>query len=366
VTDALRVLVVDDSAVVRQAMQAILGAASMEVTVAADPLIAMAKMSQVRPDVIVLDLEMPRMHGRSFLRKLMAEDPIPVVICSGRAGTGTDAALGAMDDGAVAIVLKPQLGVQGFLRESSTMIVDTVRAAAAARVRLRGLAPSPRAPNETATVRRPAAAPPAGSTSILVAIGASTGGTEALGEILHAMPADGPAIALVQHMPEGFTRAFAERLDKACRIHVKEAEDGDLVLPGRALVAPGNRHMAVARASLGWVVQVGEGPLVSRHRPSVDVLFRSVASTAGARAVGVILTGMGADGAEGLGDMRRAGARTIAQDEATSIVFGMPREAIARGAADEIVPLGQIPAAVLRAVQAVSPHRRFVRGGAEE
>jgi two-component system chemotaxis response regulator CheB len=345
----LNVLVVDDSAVVRQAMTAVLSAEpDMTVTVAANPLIAMTKMEKVRPDVILLDLEMPRMDGLTFLGKIMAEDPVPVVICSSFAGRGTEAALRAMDEGAVAVVPKPSLGVRDFLHESALMMIDTIRGAAQARLRPRGFV-HPVAPRLSADAvvlpRRPTATLTAEK---VVAIGASTGGTEALRALLVAMPKDAPGIVIVQHMPEVFTRAFAQRLDQICTIEVKEAESGDRVLPGRALIAPGNRHTLVAREGPHYVTEVKDGPLVSRHRPSVDVLFRSTAQVAGPNAVGVILTGMGDDGAEGLLELKRAGAATVAQDEATCVVFGMPREAIARNAVDDVLPLPEIPRAILR------------------
>jgi len=342
--------VVDDSAVVRQVLTSILSPTrGMTVAAAADPLIAMEKMKRIRPDVILLDLEMPRMDGLSFLRKVMAEDPIPVVVCSGLAGPGTEAGLRALEEGAVEIVTKPKLGVKGFLEESATILVDAVRAAAHARLRTRRPHPRPTFPPSG----RPPVSPAAGSAALrvttdkVVAIGASTGGTEALRELLQGLPPDAPGVVIVQHMPEVFTRAFADRLARICRVEVKEAADGDRVIEGRALIAPGNRHLRLHRSGAHYAVEVADGPLVCRHRPSVDVLFRSVAQSAGPNAVGVILTGMGSDGAEGLLEMRRAGAATLAQDEATCVVFGMPREAIAAGAVDEVLPLPRIAAAML-------------------
>jgi two-component system, chemotaxis family, protein-glutamate methylesterase/glutaminase len=346
----LHVLVVDDSAVMREAMTAILGQArGMRVSVAADPLIAMDKMRQARPDVILLDLEMPRMDGLSFLRKLMSEDPIPVVVCSSLAARGTEAAFRALEEGAVEVVAKPNLGVREFLRESATLLIDSLRAAARARrLPSRRPVPAPEARLSADAVLPTSRSELRDTTDKVVAIGASTGGTEALREILEAMPAGAPGIVAVQHMPEVFTRAFADRLDKLCRIEVKEAVTGDRVLAGRALIAPGNQHTLLVRSGAHYAVEVRNGPLVSRHRPSVDVLFRSAAQAAGPNAVGVILTGMGDDGAAGLLEMKRAGAATIAQDEASCVVFGMPKEAIERGAADEIAPLARIPASVLR------------------
>ncbi len=354
----LHVLVVDDSAVVRQSLTAILThAGDMTVETAHDPLFALEKMKQRRPDVIVLDLEMPRMDGLTFLRKLMAEDPIPVVVCSGLVGDGTEEALKAVEEGAVDVIAKPKLAVRDFLEESAVLLVDAVRGAAEARTTRRPKAASPKL---SADVVLP---PPARhalhlTTDKVVAVGASTGGTEALREILEALPPDAPGLVIVQHMPEVFTRAFADRLNRTCRIEVKEAASDDRVLSGRALVAPGNRHTLLARSGGHYVVDVRDGPLVTRHRPSVDVLFRSVARSAGPNAVGVILTGMGNDGAEGLLEMKRAGSRTIAQDEATSVVFGMPKEAIELGAVDEVVPLGQVADAILgRAPGAGRPRR---------
>jgi two-component system chemotaxis response regulator CheB len=344
----IRVLVVDDSAVVRQALLQILGLSGMAVAVASDPLIAMDKMRRDRPNVIVLDLEMPRMDGLTFLQRIMAADPIPVVVCSGLAGPGTEVALQALEEGAVDVVAKPRLGVKGFLEDSAQRLVQVVRAAAEAKVRPRpsrpGLTPKVPAgaavPKERRTIRD--------TTHKVVVVGASTGGTEALRELLEAMPPDAPGLAIVQHMPEVFTAQFAKRLDHSCRIEVKEAETNDRLVPGRALIAPGNRHLVVRRSGALYFVDVLDGPPVSLHRPSVDVLFRSAAQAAGPNAVGVILTGMGDDGAEGLAEMKAAGARTIAQDEASCVVFGMPREAILRGGVDEVLPMSRIAPCMLK------------------
>jgi two-component system chemotaxis response regulator CheB len=340
----VHVLVVDDSAVVRQVMTAILAPQpGMTVSVAADPLIARDKMRRARPDVILLDLEMPRMDGLTFLREIMSTDPIPVVVCSALTGPGTDAAMRALDEGAVEIITKPQLGVQDFLEESATRLVDAVRGAAEARLSHRV-----RRAHPLVVKRPPPLATHAAITDTLIAVGASTGGTEALRILLEGLPETAPGIVVVQHMPEQFTAAFARRLDETCRVTVQEAKDGDAVVPGRALIAPGDRHLSVHTSGGRYVVEVRNGPLVSRHRPSVDVLFRSVALAAGRNAVGVLLTGMGDDGAAGLLEMRSAGAATIAQDESTSVVFGMPKEAIARGAVGEVLPLGRIAPAVRR------------------
>ncbi len=346
-TAAPRVLVVDDSAVVRQALSAILSGAGMQVEVAADPIFAIEKIRRRRPDALVLDIEMPRMDGLTFLRWLMAEeDPVPALICSSLAGSGTEVAVQALERGAVGIVAKPALGVKGFLHDSADQLVEGVRGAIQARVRRRAPAPEPRQDAGAALPRPPPAL--ATTTSKVVAVGASTGGTEALRELLERMPPDAPGIAVVQHMPEVFTGAFARRLHGLCRIEVKEAEQGDRICSGRALIARGNYHLAVRRSGAHYFAELLDGPPVSRHRPSVDVLFRSAAQAAGANAVGVILTGMGGDGAQGLLEMRQAGAHTIAQDEATCVVFGMPREAIAAGAASEVLPLPNIAASVLR------------------
>jgi two-component system chemotaxis response regulator CheB len=346
----LKVLVVDDSATVRQVLAAVLSEKhGFRVTVAADPLIAMEKMKKSLPDVILLDLEMPRMDGMTFLRKLMGENPIPVVICSGLTGPNTDAAIRALENGAVDIITKPKIGVRGFLEESAVLLEDAVRAAAAARVRR-----SRRHQDSHHSIRRAEghASSPSPSTGKekgnIIAIGASTGGTEALLHLFERMPQDCPGIVAVQHMPEGFTAAFARRLNDNCAIEVREAADGDQLVPGRAYIAPGNRHTYVRRMGPTYFLEVRDGALVSRHRPSVNVLFRSVAQAAGPNAIGVLLTGMGDDGADGLLEMKRANAFTIAQDEATCVVFGMPREAILLGAAEEVLPLHRIPQAMLR------------------
>lgn len=344
---ALRVLVVDDSALVREGVKRILTRArGFAVESAIDPIAALDKIARVRPDVILLDLEMPRMDGITFLRKLMAEDPIPVVVCSALAGRGSEAALAALESGAIEVVTKPRLGVADFLQESATLLSDAVRAAAAARL----ARPMGRAPLPSQHLARPLQAEPALrlTSQRILALGASTGGTEALRTIFEMLPPGCPGAAVVQHMPEGFTRAFATRLDQICRVEVKEAADGDHIVDGRVLVAPGNRHLEVRRSGASYVVSVSDGPLVSRHRPSVDVLFRSVARAAGPNAVGAILTGMGDDGADGLLEMRRAGAATLAQDEASCVVFGMPKQAIERGAVDDVVPLVRLAPALLQ------------------
>jgi two-component system, chemotaxis family, protein-glutamate methylesterase/glutaminase len=349
-TAPLNILVIDDSAVVRQVMTAVLGA-TMTVTTAADPLIAMTKMETRRPDVIVLDLEMPRMDGLTFLRKLMDETPLPVVVCSSFAEASSELTMRALQLGAVDVVLKPKVRVGEQLSDSAIALVDTVRAAAQARVgRSRArIAGEDRHPRLTlapvAGNARPAA-------TQVIAIGASTGGTEVLKQLLDAMPADAPPIVIVQHMPERFTAAFARRLNETSAMTVREAAPGDVIRPGTALIAPGDRHMMLVRQGRDTIgVALLDAPLVNRHRPSVDVLFSSAARTLGGAAAGVLLTGMGRDGAQGLLAMRNAGALTIAQDEASSVVFGMPRAAIELGAASKVLPADLIAAALLRAAQ---------------
>jgi two-component system, chemotaxis family, protein-glutamate methylesterase/glutaminase len=357
--DKIKVLIVDDSATVRQTLTAILES-DPEIAVvgsAADPFVAARRISDTIPDVITLDVEMPRMDGITFLRKLMAQHPIPVVMCSSLVESGTQTLSQAMEAGAVDIMLKPSVGVAEHLAEAKIQICDMVKAAAKARLGTRKTRSVPLSSHHepekklTADVMLP---PPVGhamakTTETVVCIGASTGGTESLREVLEMLPAATPGIVIVQHMPEKFTTSFAQRLDSLCEMEVKEAQDGDAVLRGRVLIAPGNYHMILERSGAKYYVKVKEGPLVSRHRPSVDVLFRSAANAAGANAIGVIMTGMGDDGARGLAEMKQAGARTIAQDEATSIVFGMPKEAIARGCVDRIVPLQAIAKEILQA-----------------
>jgi two-component system, chemotaxis family, protein-glutamate methylesterase/glutaminase len=346
----IRVLIVDDSAVVRQALTDILGSdQQIEVMGAArDPFVAAQHMAREVPDVIVLDLEMPRMDGITFLHKIMSQHPLPVVICSALTEKGAVATIKALEFGAVDIVQKPRLGVKEFFEESRIRICDAVKAAA--RVKLR------RMPVQTLPVARKLTAdavlpPPCHhsrvrATEKVVVVGASTGGTEALRLFLEGLPPDVPGLVIVQHMPAGFTRAFANRLNELCRIRVKEAKDGDTVLPGQALIAPGNFHTLLMRCGSRYYVEVKSGPLVCRHRPSVDVLFRSTARYAGRNAVGIIMTGMGDDGARGMLEMKQAGARTIAQDEKSCVVFGMPREAIRLGGVDKVVSIERIAAEI--------------------
>jgi two-component system, chemotaxis family, protein-glutamate methylesterase/glutaminase len=347
----LNVLVVDDSAIVRQVLMAVLSEKrGFRVIVAADPLIAMDKMKKFPPDVILLDLEMPRMDGMTFLEKLMSQNPVPVVVCSGLTGPRTEAAIRALEIGAVDIITKPKIGIRGFLEESAVLLEDTVRAAATARVSKFRRLREHSSKYHSADAVIPAVVLPASTPQRekIVAIGSSTGGTEALLQVLEQMPENCPGIVAVQHMPEGFTAAFAKRLNGICRIGIKEAADGDKVVPGRAYIAPGNRQTLVRRIGSTYFLEVRDGPLVSRHRPSVNVLFRSVAQAAGASAVGILMTGMGDDGADGLLEMKQADALTIAQDEASCVVFGMPREAILRGAVHEVLSLSRIPGAILR------------------
>jgi two-component system chemotaxis response regulator CheB len=349
----IRVLIVDDSAVVRQVSADVLNrAGGIQASAAADPLFALERMKGSWPDVIVLDVEMPRMDGITFLRKVMAERPTPVVMCSSLTEKGAQTTIQALEAGAVAIITKPKLGVKSFLQDSSDDLVRAVREAAQANVgRLKTVAAMARKVSPKLTAD--AMLSPAGShamaqtTETLVAIGTSTGGTQALEVVLRQMPAVAPGMVIVQHMPEKFTASFAERLNGLCDIEVREARTNDRVIPGRALIAPGGKHMLLKRSGAYYHVDVVDGPLVNRHRPSVDVLFRSVARFAGANAIGVIMTGMGDDGAAGMLEMKHAGAHTFAQDEATCVVFGMPKEAIARGAVDEVAPLDDLARRVL-------------------
>ena len=348
----IKVMIVDDSAVVRQVLSGGLAEhPGIEVIdTAADPIFAMSKMQRNWPDVIVLDVEMPRMDGITFLRKLMAERPTPVVICSTLTERGAATTMEAMAAGAVAIVTKPQGGLRQFLLQATEELVSAIRAASQARLKRLAPTQSPPAPKLNADAILPPAtqAAMARTTERIVAIGTSTGGTQALEYILTRLPRVCPALVIVQHMPERFTAAFAERLNGLCELEVLEARHGDRVVPGRALIAPGGRHLLLKRSGAQYVVDVVDGPPVSRHRPSVDVLFRSTARAAGANATGIIMTGMGDDGARGLREMFDAGALTLGQDEASCVVYGMPKEAMKLGAVSREIPLEQIPAAILR------------------
>jgi len=353
----IRVMIVDDSAIVRQvASEAINAQPDMTVlATAVDPLFAIDKMRKEWPDVVVLDIEMPRMDGLTFLRKLMAERPTPVVICSTLVESGARASFEALSAGAVGLVTKPKVGLKQFLQDESDSLVAAVRAAASARLhpakaKARVTPAAEVAPRPKLTLddlpRGPRLAS-GGDRTRIVAIGTSTGGTLALEAVLTALPEEVPGIVVVQHMPAGFTEMFARRLNGLCRIQVREARHGDRIESGLALIAPGGRHLQVARDGNGYFVGVMDGPLINRHKPSVDVLFRSVARVAGGNALGVIMTGMGDDGALGLKEMRDAGAATIAEAEETCVVFGMPKEAILRGAAGSVLPLHDIPGGLL-------------------
>lgn len=357
----IRVLIIDDSASVRQTLATLLSEdPEIEVMgVATDPFMAARKIQEEVPDVITLDVEMPRMDGITFLRKLMSQRPIPVVMCSSLTETGSETLLQALEAGAVDIILKPRIGAADYLADEAMRVREVVKSASHARLpsrnRLEGRSASANGPAAklTADAMLP---PPTGramakTTEMVVCVGASTGGTEALREMLEALPANAPGMVIVQHMPEKFTAAFAKRLNSLCEVEVKEAVDGDPVLRGHVLIAPGDNHMLLERQGARYHVAVKTGPLVSRHRPSVDVLFRSAARSAGSNAMGVIMTGMGDDGARGMFEMKQAGAYTVAQDEATSVVFGMPKEAIARGGVDRVVPLEQIAREILMAQQ---------------
>ncbi|MCT4557606.1 MAG: chemotaxis response regulator protein-glutamate methylesterase [Pelagimonas sp.] len=345
------VLIVDDSAVVRQAMQAILSK-DPDITVigaASDPLVAANYIKKQVPDVITLDVEMPRMDGLTFLRRLMAQRPVPVVMCSSLVTDHSETLLQALEAGAVDVVCKPQLGVREFLNENSLRLTEAVKAAAQARLS-KGRLTGTKKISADAILPAPRATAMARTSDTIVAIGASTGGTEALRVFLQAMPVNAPPIAIVQHMPGGFTKAFADRLNSVCEITVKEAEEGDRMITGLALIAPGNDHMMIERSGAHYRVALKEGPLVSRHRPSVDVLMRSVARSAGNNAIGLIMTGMGDDGSKGLLEMKEAGATTFGQDEQSCVVYGMPKVAKNVGAVMTELGLDKLPAAILQKV----------------
>ena len=350
----VKVMVVDDSALVRQTLCDILNSdPEIEVVAtAADPFLAAERLRTIVPDVITLDVEMPRMDGLTFLQKIMSQHPIPVVMCSSLAQEGSETALRAMEYGAVDIITKPKMGTKQFIEESRVMICEAVKGAALARLgKMRPERSSMKevSPKYTADVimDKPNSKAMIQTTEKVVVVGASTGGTEALKVFLEMLPEDTPGIVIVQHMPEHFTAAFAKRLDSICRVTVKEAQDNDTVVRGRALIAPGNHHTLLKRSGARYYVEIKDGPLVSRHRPSVDVLFRSAARYAGKNAVGVIMTGMGDDGARGMKEMFDAGAITIAQDEATCVVYGMPHEAVKHGGVHKVMALQHIASEVL-------------------
>ncbi|RON20773.1 chemotaxis response regulator protein-glutamate methylesterase [Pseudomonas brassicacearum] len=349
----IRVLLVDDSAVVRQVVLALLEREPdiQVIGAASDPLFAMDKMAKEWPDVIVLDVEMPRMDGITFLKKIMAERPTPVVICSTLTERGAETTLQALAAGAVEIITKPKAGLKGFLEQSSAELVAAVRAAAQANVKQLVRNAAARSPVEV-KLNADAILPPssgqamAQTTERIIAIGTSTGGTQALERVLTALPRVSPGIVIVQHMPEKFTASFAARLNTLSQIEVREAKNNDRVIPGLALIAPGGKHMLLKRSGAYYHVEVVDGPMVNRHRPSVDVLFRSVAKFAGKNATGIIMTGMGDDGARGLKELHETGARTYAQDETSCVVFGMPKEAIKLGGVDRVITLDDIPRAI--------------------
>ena len=365
----IQVLCIDDSALIRSILKEIINSQpDMEVVgVAPDPIIARDLIKQTNPDVLTLDVEMPKMDGLDFLEKLMRLRPTPVVMISSLTERGSEATLRALELGAVDFVAKPKLGMRDGMNEYADQIADKIRTAARAKLRPRTVAPvavaampgSATASAPGAHVRAdhaPATPAPArthfSSTEKLIIVGASTGGTEAIKDFLLEMPPDCPGILIVQHMPAGFTTSFAKRLDGLCRIRVKEAVHGERVLPGHAYIAPGDMHLSLGRSGANYVTELDQGPPVNRHRPAVDVLFRSAARNAGANALGVILTGMGNDGAVGMLEMRNAGAYNVAQDEASCVVYGMPKEAVAHGGVHEILPLAQIGPHVLARLSA--------------
>lgn len=353
----IKVLIIDDSAVVRETLTNIFSEEKdIEVLgTAQDPIIALKKLETEKPDVITLDIEMPRMDGISFLKQLRQTMQIPVVICSSMAETGSENALHAMEYGASEIILKPKIGTKVFLEESRILICDAVRAAyyAGAGVKRMKLPVFKTEPVPAASPATTAPQQVIETTEKICVIGASTGGTEAIAQLLSALPPDAPGMVIVQHMPEHFTENFAKRLDGLSKMHVKEAKDGDSIIRGTALIAPGGKHTLIKRSGARYFIEVRDGPLVSRHRPSVDVLFRSTSRYAGKNAVGVILTGMGDDGARGMLEMKQAGAFNIAQDEKSCVIFGMPQEAIKAGATDTILPLQDIPAEIIRRTQTI-------------
>ncbi|MFN9774456.1 MAG: chemotaxis response regulator protein-glutamate methylesterase, partial [Burkholderiales bacterium] len=366
----IRVVVVDDSALIRSMLSSLINSQpDMEcVGTANDPYQAREIIRNLDPDVITLDVEMPRMDGLDFLEKLMRLRPMPVVMVSTLTERGAETTLRALELGAIDFVAKPRIGIAQGLQEMGAEIADKLRIAARARIERRTVvrpAPPAATPRAAGAGGTPAGTPPLvksvpiaysrSSTEKIVAIGSSTGGTEALREVLTQLPADCPAVLVTQHMPPGFTKSFADRLNSLCRMHVKEAEHGERVLPGHVYVAPGGRHLALGRSGANYVIELGDGPPVNRHRPSVEVLFKSVARHAGRNAIGIMLTGMGRDGADAMKELRDAGAHNIAQDEASCVVYGMPREAVASGGVHEVLPLQKIAGHVLDQLKAAGP-----------
>lgn len=343
----IKVLIIDDSALIRSILTEIVKSQSdMEVVgVAPDPLVARELIKQTNPDVLTLDVEMPKMDGLDFLEKLMRLRPMPVIMVSSLTERGSEITLRALELGAVDFVTKPKLSIQSGMLEYAQIIVEKIRGAAKAKVGSRLLNVVAQGKQSTGVL--PSVKNPLVSSEKLIIIGASTGGTEAIKSFLCQMPSDSPGILITQHMPEGFTKSFAKRLDGLCKISVSEAQGGERILPGHAYIAPGHSHLLLTRSGANYVTQIEASEPVNRHRPSVDVLFRSAAKYAGKNAVGVILTGMGKDGADGMLEMRNSGAYNFAQDEASCVVFGMPKEAIATGAVNEVVPLNDIPTRVL-------------------
>ncbi|MBY0572420.1 MAG: chemotaxis response regulator protein-glutamate methylesterase [Undibacterium sp.] len=342
----IKVLIIDDSALIRSILTEIIRAQDdMELVGAApDPLVARELIKQTNPDVLTLDVEMPKMDGLDFLEKLMRLRPMPVIMISSLTERGSEITMRALELGAVDFVTKPKLSIQSGMTEYAQVIVDKIRGASKAKVRSKSLAG---ATGTASTTVLPSVRNPLTSSEKLIIVGASTGGTEAIKSFLCQMPSDCPGILIAQHMPEGFTKSFANRLDGLCKISVSEAQGGERILPGHAYIAPGHSHLLLVRSGANYMTQIEQSPPVNRHRPSVDVLFRSAAKSAGKNAVGVILTGMGKDGAEGMLEMKNAGAYNFAQDEASCVVFGMPREAIAIGAVDEVVALPDMTKKVL-------------------
>lgn len=349
----IKVLIIDDSALVRQVLKSILSSdEEIEVIgVASNPFDAVQKIKKERPDVITLDIEMPKMDGITFLKKLMSQHPIPVVVISTLTEKGTETALKALEYGAIEVIAKPKLDTEKNLKENGIRLCDTIKAAVKARLKRITAQPvlkvTPKLSADEVIVKKSSESM-IKTTDKVVVLGASTGGTEAIKLFLQKMPIDCPGIVIVQHMPEIFTQQFAKRLNNECLITVNEAKNGDRILKGHALIAPGSFHMLLKRSGAQYYVEIKDGPLVSRHKPSVDVLFRSAARYAGKNAIGVILTGMGDDGAKGMLEMKEAGAKNIAQDEATCVVFGMPKEAIKIGAVDYVLPLKEISNKILQ------------------